>query len=66
MRVGGVAREFARVIAPAELTNGGMLNGAQVEPVTYVLGNLHFRFGALEDESHFTSMTEVPAFSRRP
>eukprot|EP00974_Lingulodinium_polyedra_P108354 10489872-Lingulodinium_polyedra.AAC.1 len=66
MRLGGPAREFARVSTPAELMNGGMLNGAQVYPVTYALGNLHFRFSALEEESCFTSMVEMLAFPRRP
>eukprot|EP00974_Lingulodinium_polyedra_P026796 2583573-Lingulodinium_polyedra.AAC.1 len=66
MRSGGVAREFARVITPVELMNGGMVNGAQVDPFIYVLGNLHFRFSALEEESRLISMTEMLAFSRRP
>eukprot|EP00974_Lingulodinium_polyedra_P037267 3575750-Lingulodinium_polyedra.AAC.1 len=46
--------------------DGGIFNGAQVYPVMYVLGNLHFRFRALEEESRFTSTIDMLAFSRRP
>ena len=65
MRLGGSAREMARMITPQEMMNGGMLNGAMVDPVTYLLGALHARFSALEEESRLTAMTEMLAFSRR-
>ena len=44
MRLGGSAREMARMITPQEMINGGMLNGVQVDPVTFLLGNLHAKF----------------------
>eukprot|EP00974_Lingulodinium_polyedra_P092580 8969908-Lingulodinium_polyedra.AAC.1 len=58
MRLGGAAREMARVISPPEMMNGGVLNGAQVDPVTFLLGTLHQGFSALEEESRLTCMLE--------
>jgi len=66
MRLGGAAREMARMITPQEMAMGGMVNGIAVDPVTYLLGSLHARFAALEEESRLTSMTEMLAFARRP
>eukprot|EP00974_Lingulodinium_polyedra_P053982 5191197-Lingulodinium_polyedra.AAC.1 len=48
------------------MMNGGLLNGVQVDPVTYLLGSLHGRFSALEEEGGLTRMLELLAFSRRP
>ena len=68
MRLGGAAREMSRMLSPQEMTHGGTLEpgGDRVDPVTYLLGSLHSRFSALEEESRLTSMTEMLAFSRRP
>ena len=64
MRLGGAAREVARMISPQEMMTGGIQNGIQVDPVTYLLGALHARFSALEEESRLTCMTEMLAFTR--
>ena len=68
MRLGGSAREMARMISPQELYHGGALEpgGEIVDPVTYLLGSLHARFSALEEESSLTAMTEMLAFARKP
>ena len=66
MRLGGAAREMARMITPQEMAAGGVRNGVHVDPVTYLLGALHLRFGALEEESRLTVMTDMLAFSRKP
>ena len=65
MRLGGSAREMARMITPQEMMNGGILNGVAVDAVTYLLGSLNAKFSALEEESRLTAMTETRAFSRR-
>ena len=65
MRLGGSAREMARVVTLQEMMSGGVLNGNMVDPVTFLLGALHARFSALEEESRLTAMTEMLAFSRR-
>lgn len=66
MRLGGAARELARVITPVEMVNGGMRHGVQVDLVTYLLGAIHARFAALEEESRITCMTGMLAFARKP
>ena len=66
MRLGGSAREMARMITPQELIFGGIRNGIQVDPVTYLLAGIHSRYAALEEESRLTCMTEMLAFHRKP
>ena len=66
MRLGGAAREMARMVTPQEMTTGGVVNGVAVDPVTYLLGSLHARFADLEEESRLASMTEMLAFTRLP
>ena len=68
MRLGGAAREMARMITPQEMYHGGSFEpgGEVVDPVTYLLGSLHARFSALEEESSITAMNEMIAFARKP
>ena len=35
MRLGGAARELARMLFSQEMMQGGLQNGVQVDPVTY-------------------------------
>ena len=44
MRLGGQARELARMISPQEIVAGGMRDGQLLDPVTYLLGALQSRF----------------------
>merc|ERR1712185_732020 len=68
MRLGGAAREMGCMITPQEMYHGGSFEpgGEHVDPVTYLLGSLHARFSALEEESTLTAMTEMLAFARKP
>ena len=59
MRLGGSAREMARMITPQEMMNGGILKGVAVDAVTRLLGSLHAKCSAIEEESLFTAMTEM-------
>ena len=56
-RLGGAAREMARMLTPHEIANGGPPyndpNGPPVDAVTFLLGALHQRFCALEEESPY-------------
>ena len=65
MRLGGAARELARSLTPAELMNGGIINGAQVHPITYIVAGLQLRFGQLDDESRLVAMAQLLAIQRR-
>ena len=66
MRSSGSAREMARSITPQEMMMGGVRNGVQMDPVTYLLAALHSRFAALDEEARLGSMTEMLAFQRKP
>ena len=64
-RLGGSDREMARMLTPQEMMNGGILNGVAVDAFTYLIGYLHAKFSALEEESRLTAMMEMLIFSRR-
>ena len=51
MRLGGQARELARMISPQEIVAGGIRDGQLLDPVTYLLGALQSRFANLEEET---------------
>ena len=53
VRLGGVARELVRV------------NGAQVDPITYIVTGLQQRFAMLDDEPLLAAMTQLLACFRR-
>ena len=58
MRLGGAAREMARMITPQEMAMGGLINGNAVDPVTYLLGSLYARFATLEEESRLNEKVD--------
>ena len=65
-RLGGAAREMGRMITPPEIMQGGVRNGVQLDPATYLLAALQDRFAALDEETRLSSMTELMAFHRHP
>jgi hypothetical protein len=64
-RLGGEARELARLMTPQELMNGGQLNGNAVDPVTLLFHALQTRFGPLEEETRMTAVNNLLNFHRR-
>ena len=65
MRLGGQARELARIISPPEIVTGGWRDGRLLDPVTYLLGAPQLRFANLEEETRLQSMTEMLTLARR-
>lgn len=65
-RLGGTARELARQMSPAELMNGAVVNGVQVDPVTMLFDALQNRFGMLQEETRLQALTAFMTFRRRP
>ena len=55
MRLGGQARELARMISPQEIVTGGRRDGRLLDPATYLLGALQLRFASLEEETRLQS-----------
>jgi hypothetical protein len=51
MRLGGAARELARMMSPQGMASGGMRDGVVVGLVTLLLGALRARFASVEKES---------------
>ena len=64
--LGGSAREHARALPPAQLLQGGIVNGQQVDPVTFLLASLRTRYGALEEEHRLAIITEFTGLTRGP
>ncbi len=64
-RVGGSAREMARMVTPQEILPGGIRTGVQLDFVSHTLAALQDRFAALDEEARLASMTEMLAFFRR-
>ena len=62
IRLTGAARDVARSLSQPELDFGGVYNGVQVDPLTYVVIGLQLRFGQLSDESRLAAMNEFMAF----
>ena len=66
MRLGGAARELVRNITADEIINDGVLNGQQLDPVTYIVAGWQGRFAMLDDESRLAAMTQLLACQRHP
>ena len=64
-QLGGAARELARNLSPAEVYHGGIVNGVQLDPVSYLLHGLSARFGPLDEESRLRATQDLLSFSRR-
>ena len=66
MRLRGSAREAARTLTPLEIVHGGVSEGRQLDPVSYIMAGLQSRFAQLDDETRLAAMTEMLAFQRLP
>ena len=66
MRLTGPAQDHVRAMPPASLINGGMINGVQTDPLTYLIHSLCERFGQLGEEQQLSAMTELMTFTRYP
>ena len=65
-QLGGEARNLARHMSYQDITNGGQVNGIQVDPVTLLLSHLASTFAPLGEESRLAAMGELMSFARRP
>ena len=64
-QLGGAARELARSLTPAEVYNGGVVNGIQLDPVSFLLHGLQARFAPLDEETRLRAAQDLLSFSRR-
>ena len=63
-RLGGTARAYCRTMEAAELMNGGIYNGVQVDPVTLLFNRLGERFAQLHEETRLVALTNMLEFRR--
>ena len=64
-QLGGEARNLARNLSFGERTQGGLVAGEMVDPVTYLLTHLAEAFAPLSEETRLRVTNELFAFNRR-
>ena len=65
-KLSGAARELARNMSYTDLTTGGMINGQQLDPVTFLFTHLAAACAPLGEESRLMAMGNFFAFTRTP
>jgi len=53
-------------MTPAEMMNGGVVNGAPVDAITLLFHGLQQRFAPLQEETRLAALTSFMSFQRRP
>ena len=66
LNLGGAARELARNMDFAKITQGGMFNGQHMDGVTFLLANLAQNFAPLGEEQRLQAVSELMNFHRNP
>lgn len=66
LQLGVAARELTHHMSHDEMTPGGLVNGIQVDPVTYLLSHLASQFAPLGEETRLVAMTELMMSQRQP
>ena len=64
-QLGGAARDLARTLTPQEIFNGGMVNGQQLDPVSFLIHGLSERFSPLDDEIRIRAAQDLLHFGRK-
>ncbi|CAE7335652.1 HRD1B [Symbiodinium sp. CCMP2592] len=57
--------ELVRTLPPAVLVQGGLVNGAAVDPLSFIMHQLAERFAALGEEVRLSAVTELLTFDRQ-
>ena len=64
LQLRGGARMLVRALPPQTLIQGGLVNGMQVDPMTYIMHALAERYGELGEEVRMGAIAELFNFSR--
>ncbi len=64
-QLGGAAREMARTMSPQEIFQGGVVQGQQLDPVSFLIHGLSTRFSPLDDEIRIRAAQDLLQFQRR-
>ena len=65
LHLGGQAQRLAMSIPPQAMVNGGIINGQQVDALTFLMHSLSERYAPLGEESRLKAMTEIFMFQRQ-
>ena len=66
LQLRGAAAEFVQDMPAQAILYGGFLNGAQVDPMTYLMHALGEKYAQLGEEVRLTAITDFLNFSRGP
>ena len=66
MRLGGAARDVCRELSQNEILFGGVMNGQQLDPISYLVRGLQARFAKFTEETRLAALMEYLAFNRLP
>ena len=64
-QLGGAARDLARTLTPQEIFQGGVVNGQQLDPVSFLIHGLSSRFSPLDDEIRIRAAQDLLHFQRK-
>lgn len=64
-QLGGAARDLARTLTPQEIFQGGVVNGQQLDPVSFLIHGLSTRFSPLDDEIRIRAAQDLLHFQRK-
>ena len=60
----GGAAEWSQALPPQAILTGGIVNGVQADPMTYLMHALSERFAQMGEEARLGSITELMTFTR--
>ena len=64
--LGGAARDLARIMDFAQITQGGMVDGQHADGVIFLLANFAQNFSPLGEEQRLAAVSELMNFHRNP
>ena len=65
LQLRGGAQELVRSLPPQAIIAGGVINGTQVDPMTFLMHALSERYSQLGEETRLSAITELMNFARR-
>ncbi|CAE8605145.1 unnamed protein product [Polarella glacialis] len=64
LQLRGGAEELARGLPPQAIVAGGLINGVQADPMTFLMHSLSERYAQLGEETRLAAITELMTFQR--
>ena len=66
LQLTGSARDLCRELSYQERTQGGLINGVQVDAVSFMLTHIGQRFAPLAEEQRLQAYQRLMSFDRNP